>query len=65
MAAMGTINVLVAVLAVRLIVLVAICGGILLTWFALQNPDPMRLWALGIYCGIVALPASVLAIWWR
>jgi hypothetical protein len=46
----GACNVLIAVLAVRLIVLVAVSGAIALTWLALQQPDPMRLGALAIFC---------------
>jgi hypothetical protein len=53
---LGAINVLTAVLAVRLIVLVSVSGGIGLTWLALQEPDPMRLGALAIYCAAVVIP---------
>lgn len=46
---MGAINVIAAVLAVRLTLLVAIAGAICLTWLALQQPDVMRLAVLAIY----------------
>jgi hypothetical protein len=54
---MGALNILIAVVAMRLVVLVAVTGGIALTWLALQNPDPYRLGALGIYCAAVVLPS--------
>ena len=54
---MGALNVIIAVIAVRLIVLVAVSGGIALTWLALQNPDLYRLGALAIYCGAVVVPS--------
>ena len=54
---LGAFNVLAVVLAVRLIVLVSVVGGIGLTWLALQQPDPYRLGALGIYCLFVVLPS--------
>ena len=49
---LGALNLAVTILAVRLIVLVAVAGGIALTWLALQEPDPMRLGTLAIY-GVV------------
>lgn len=58
---LGSINVLTQVLAVRLIVLVAVGGGIALTWLALGEPDPMRLGALGIYTVAVVIPCVWLA----
>jgi hypothetical protein len=58
---LGAINVAVAVLAARLVVLVAVIGGIALTWLALAIPDPMRLGALGIYCVAVVIPCIWLA----
>ena len=58
---MGTLNVLMIVVAVRSIVLVAVGGGIALTWLALSNPDPLRLGALGIYAVGVAIPTVWLA----
>lgn len=53
---MGTLNVLCAVLAVRLILLVAVSGGVGLAWLSLQEPDPMRLGALAIYGVLVVVP---------
>jgi hypothetical protein len=38
-----------ALLAGRLVLLVAVSGGIFLTWLALASPDPYRLGVLGIY----------------
>jgi hypothetical protein len=58
---LGAINVAVAVLAARLVVLVAVIGGIALTWLALAVPDPVRLGALGIYCVAVVIPCIWLA----
>lgn len=58
---LGALNVLVAVVAVRLILLVAVSGAIWLTYLALQSPDVMRLSVLGVYCAAVVLPATVLA----
>jgi hypothetical protein len=62
-AVMGAFNVLVVVLAVRLILLVAVCGAISLAWLALQNPDPLRLGALGIYCAAVVIPTVWLSVY--
>lgn len=47
--AIGAVNVIAAILAVRLTLLVGVAGAIGLTWLALQQPDPVRLIALGIY----------------
>jgi hypothetical protein len=58
---LGALNVAVAILAARLVVLVAVIGGIVLTWLALAVPDPVRLGALGIYCVAVVIPAVWLA----
>ena len=60
-AVMGTLNVLLFVIAARLIVLVAVAGGIGLTWIALADPNAYRLGALGIYGALVALPSVWLA----
>ena len=59
---LGAVNLLAMVLAARLIVLVAVAGGIALTWLALQQPDPMRLGALAIYCVAVVIPTVFLAL---
>jgi ABC-type sulfate transport system permease subunit len=58
---MAAFNVLVLVLSARLIVLVSVGGGIWLAFIALQQPDPWRLAALGVYCVCVVLPTIVLA----
>lgn len=58
---MGALNVAVTVLSVRLVVLVAVAGGIGLTWLALQEPDPLRLGALAIYTVAVVIPCIWLA----
>lgn len=60
-AVLGSISVLVYVLAARMIVLVAVSGSIALTWAALQNPDLMRLGALGIYAIAIVCPLVWLA----
>ena len=49
-------NVVIAVLAVRLILLVCVCGAIALAYLALMQPDPYRLGALAIYAIAVVLP---------
>jgi hypothetical protein len=58
---LASINVLVMVLAARMLVLVAIGGAIALTWYALESPDPYRLIALGIYSMLVVVPSVILA----
>jgi hypothetical protein len=58
---LASINVLVMVLAARMLVLVAIGGAIALTWYALESPDPYRLIALGIYSLLVVVPSVILA----
>ena len=58
---MAAINVAVVVVAVRMIVLVAVAGGIALTWLSLRVADPLHLVALGIYCVFVVVPAVWLA----
>ena len=60
-AVMGTVNVLATVLAARMIVLVAVSGGISLTWMSLAQPDAYRLGALAIYCALCVGPAVWLA----
>jgi hypothetical protein len=58
---LGSINVLAIVLAVRLGLLVAIVGAIVLTYLTIQTPDPWRLGALAIYAAFVILPTTWLA----
>jgi hypothetical protein len=54
---MGALNLATQILAVRLTLLVAVAGGIALTWLALSAPDPYpRLAALLIYGGTVVVP---------
>lgn len=53
---LGTLNALTVVLAVRLILLVAVCGASVLAWAALAQPDPYRLGTLGVYGVVVVLP---------
>jgi len=50
-----------AVLAARMAVLVAILGGIGLTWISLAQPDPYRIGILGIYAALVVIPTIWLA----
>jgi hypothetical protein len=57
----GVLNALAMILAARLIVLVAVAGGIWLTVIALSVPDPFRLGALAIYCTAVVIPVIWLA----
>jgi hypothetical protein len=58
---MGAVNVLIAVVAVRIILLVAVLGAIALTYLALQQSDLLRLVALAIYCAAVVVPITALA----
>jgi hypothetical protein len=62
---LGSINVLTRVLAARLIVLVAVAGGIWLTWVALGNPTIDREIILAIYTAAVVIPAVALAAFGR
>lgn len=55
-AVMGTLSTLTVVLAVRLILLVSVCGASVLAWVALADPDPYRLGTLGVYGAVVVLP---------
>lgn len=58
---MGAINVLINVVAARIIVLVAVGGGIALTAISLDNPDAMRLGVLAVYALAVVIPVVWLA----
>ena len=58
---LGALNLAVTILAVRLIVLVGVGGGIALTWLALDQPDPMRLGALALYGLLIMVPVIWLA----
>ena len=52
----GAINAATVILAVRLTLLVAVCGGIALTYLALGSADTLRLYGLAIYAGMVVVP---------
>ena len=58
---LATLNVLLAVVAIRFAFLVAIVGAIVLTYITIASPDPWRLAALGVYTALVVLPATWLA----
>jgi hypothetical protein len=60
---MGALNVATAILAVRLILLVAVCGAVALAYLVLQDPEPSpyRLGALAVFAGIVVVPLIWLA----
>jgi len=52
----GAMNVAVAILAARMILLLAVIGAIALTWDALQAADPLRLGAVAGYAVTVVCP---------
>ena len=58
---MGALTIVSAILAVRLTLLVSVCGAIALAYLALENPDPYRLGALAVYAGVVVVPLIWLA----
>jgi ABC-type polysaccharide/polyol phosphate export permease len=58
---LGAVNVLALVLAVRLVVLVAVSGGIVLTLISLRDSDVYHLGALAIYSVFVVIPIVWLA----
>ena len=61
---LGAINVLVAVVAVRLVLLVAVVGALYLARLALDVAAPVQtpaLIMLGVYCATVVLPLVWLA----
>ena len=53
---MGAVNVFTTILAVRLTLLIAVSGGISLTYVALRTPDLYQLIALATYCVAVVVP---------
>ena len=53
---MGALNFFAIILAVRLILLVAIVGAIILASNVVAAPDPWRLGALAIYTIVVVVP---------
>ena len=58
---LGDLNVLVAVIAIRFILLAAVAGAIVLTYITVQTPDPWRLGALAIYALTIVWPCVWLA----
>jgi hypothetical protein len=58
---LGTLNVLFAIVAARLIALVATIGAIVLAWVVMASPDPFRLGALAIFAVGVFAPTVWLA----
>lgn len=58
---LGAINVLSRVLAARAIMLIAVVGGIMLTFPALSQPDWFRLGIIAVYCVGVVVPVAILA----
>src|SRR5215475_14117482 len=58
---LGALNVVLAIVAVRLTLLVSVSGAIWLSWLALAQPDPYRLGALGVYAVVVVVPLILLA----
>lgn len=57
----ASVNVASAILAARLIVLIAVVGAIVLTWAALGDPNPWRLALVGAYGLLVVAPCVWLA----
>ena len=57
----GAVNVMVQILAVRMILLLGVIGAFALGWGALAQDSPLRLVALGIYTATVVLPLVWLA----
>lgn len=61
---MGALNVLVAVVAARLVLLVAVIGALYLAKLAIDVPEPVKtpaLIMLGVYCATTVLPLVWLA----
>jgi ABC-type sulfate transport system permease subunit len=58
---MGALNFAALVLSIRLIVLVAVMGGIILSFQALQTADVYRAVALALYGALVLIPVIWLA----
>lgn len=55
-AVIGTVNVLLIVLAIRLILLVAVGGAVALTFLAMQTPDLWRVVAAAVYAITIVCP---------
>lgn len=58
---LGAINVLVAVIAARFILLAAVIGAIVVAYITIEAPDPWRLGALAVYAVTVVGPCVWLA----
>ena len=58
---LATLNVLLAAVAIRFILLAAVAGAIILTYITIQSPDPWRLGSLAIYALTVVGPCVWLA----
>ena len=57
----GALNVILIIVAVRITLMIAIVGAIVLSVTAIQAPDPWRLGALAIYAALVVIPTVFLA----
>jgi len=58
---MGGLNVLAAILAIRIILLISVGGAIVLAVMVVGNAEPMKLAALVIYGATCVLPVAWLA----
>jgi hypothetical protein len=58
---LGTVNAFAVILAVRMTLLVSICGAIALALLVLEQPDPLKVASLGIYALVVVVPMVWLA----
>ena len=60
-AVLATLNILIAVVAIRFILLTAVAGAIVVAYITIQSPDPWRLGALAVYALTVVGPCVWLA----
>ncbi len=58
---LAAMNGLGAILAVRLMLALAVCGAFVLAYTAMPKPDSMALWMLGIYGVVVIAPLAWLS----
>lgn len=58
---LGSLNVLIAVIAARFILMLAIVGAVALAWVGISNPDPWRVSILAAYAILVVIPMVWLA----
>jgi hypothetical protein len=58
---LGALNVLVLVTAIRITLLCAVLGAVILTFLGIQAPEPLRLGALAVYAALVVIPLIWLA----